>query len=198
MLKIPELLHGPVKDVRKKVSQAVRSFVAGASWSEAFESGAWVDVATTPGLLVLNGPAPLLSGEPHFNVFLPHLVLSESIRKGKLPEEKQQEALSASLVSPWGLLGVLSPVNQILVYPPRVHRPVLDSALQHWDVMNGVGPRYTVGLREGARLWDVTTNLHYVLAQVGVSNEQLRAPLPRGGLAALLPATYRGGGAGAS
>jgi hypothetical protein len=115
-------------------------------------------------------------------------MLLEAIRKGKATDHVLEPAVSACLSTPWGLLGVLAPVNQIVVYPPHLHRPVLKAAVKHWDALDDVGARYTVGLREGARLWDVTTNLHYVLAQVGVPQSQLRAPLPRGGLAAIVPA----------
>jgi hypothetical protein len=146
MLKIPAILHGPVPDVRRRVSRAVRSFVAGASWSEALEAASVVDMDSTPGLVVLNGPAPLLSGESHFQVFLPLAVLLEGLRKGKIPQPLKEKAVVESLDTPWGLLGVLAPINQLLVYPPHLHRPILKSALEHWEVLNGAGARYTVGL----------------------------------------------------
>jgi hypothetical protein len=67
-----------------------------------------------------------------------------------------------------------------------LHRPILQAAARWWDMLDSVGPCYTVGLREGVQLWDVTTNLHYVLEQVGLSNEQLHTPLPAGGLKAIV------------
>jgi len=187
-LEVPDLLHGVAKDVRRRAAVAVRSFVAGAPWDEAIAGGPATPVASIPGLLVLNGPSPLLGGDPHFHVFLPLMLVLHGVRDGKIPEAKRDEAVTASLATPWGLLGVIAPVNQLVVYPAARHRPVAAAAASFWGVLDGVGPRYTVGLREGARLWDVVTNLQYVLARLGVPEKRLRAPLPGGDLRAIVPA----------
>lgn len=186
-LTFPAVAYGPFAEVRRRVSAAVRRFAAGEPWHDALTAGDAVSPGTAPGLIVLAGPAPLLAGEPHFHAFLPLSLVLEGVRKGKIDEARKQEAVLESLSTPWGLLGILAPVNQMLVYPPALHRPILQAAVRWWDTLDSVGPRYTVGLREGARIWDVTTSLHYVLGQVGLSNEQLRAPLPAGGLRAIVP-----------
>ncbi len=187
-LVIPSIVYGDFENVRQRLSGAIRQFKEGRSWYDALNTQSMVSPETVPGLVVLNGPAPLLATEPHFHIFLPLSIILEEVRKGKLSELQKQQAFSDSLFTPWGLLGVIAPVNQMLVYPPELHKPILQAAIQWWHCLDALGPRYTVGLREGARLWNVTTNLHYVLGQIGLSNEQLRMPLPVGGLKAVIPA----------
>lgn len=187
VLAFPALEYGQFIAVRRRVSAAVRHFAAGEPWYQALAIEDIVLPDTAPGLIVLAGPAPLLGGESHFHAFFPLSLVLESARKGKINEARKQEVVYQSLSTPWGLLGILAPVNQILVYPPELHRPILQAAVHWWDTLDSVGPRYTVGLREGARLWDITTNLHYVLGQVGLSSEQLRVPLPAGGIRAIIP-----------
>lgn len=186
-LELPAIAYGPFADVRQRVSDAIRRFAAGEPWHEALAAGDAVAPGTSPGLIVLNGPAPMLEAELHFHAFLPLSLVLEGVQARKIDESRKRQAVQESLSTPWGLLSILAPVNQILVYPPELHRPILQAAVRWWDTLDAVGPRYTVGLREGAWLWNVTTNLHYVLGQVGLNNEQLRAPLPAGGLRAIIP-----------
>jgi hypothetical protein len=186
-MRVPALLHGLNSEVRRRISAAVRAFAGGRRWDEALGAESLVDVEATQALVVLNGPAPLLSTESHIHAYLPISLVLEAQRKGTLSEPRRQEAIEQALRTPWGLLGILAPANQLVVYPPAMHRAVLGAALEAWDTLDGIGKRYTVGLREGARLWDVTTNLHYVLARLGVDERTLSQPLPAGGLRAIAP-----------
>jgi len=119
-------------------------------------------------------------------MFLPLSILIDQVNKGKAPPEKLDEAMEACMSSPWGTLGVLAPKNQILVYPPRRHRLILQAVVSWWPRLD-IGSRYTVGMREGRRLWETVTNLQYLLGQVGVPIEAIRGRLPAGGLGAILP-----------
>jgi hypothetical protein len=58
--------------------------------------------------------------------------------------------------------------------------------LRDWDALDAIGARYTMGSRNGARLWDLPHLLKYVLARSGVAQADLVRPLPHGGVAALL------------
>lgn len=175
-LEFPPVLHGPARDVRRRLTAAVKAFVAGTPWNESIGAGPPIAVSTARGLIVLNGPAPLLAGEPHFQAFLPLLVLLEGVRKGNVPESKVEEAVSASLATAWGLLGVLSNPNQRVVLPPARHLPIARAALAHWGALTSIGPRYSAGLREGKELWEVPNNLGYVLGQLGVPADEINRP----------------------
>jgi hypothetical protein len=184
---IPALLYGPADEVRRRCGPAVRAFLGGASWADAFCAAGMVRATSVPGLLVLNGPAPLLGGEAHFQLFLPLALLLEAERRGRAAPDQRHAAAAASLEAPWALLGLLAPKNQMLVYPPQFHRPILHAAVSSWDALDSVGPRYSVGLREGARFWDLTSNLQYVLGQLGMQASALRTRLPDGGLKDFVP-----------
>jgi hypothetical protein len=187
-MQIPSILHGSYETARRHCAVAIRAFLGSRPWNDAISSAFTVDTEQVEGLVVLNGPAPLLAGEAHFQIFLPLAMLLEGVRKGRVAPGKRDEAVAASLSTSWGILGVLAPKNQLVVYPPALHRPILIATVASWPELDGIGPRYTVGLREGKRLWDVTTNLQYVLGQVGIDAARLRAPLAPGGLHAVIPA----------
>jgi hypothetical protein len=186
-MRIPLILHATSQTSRRLCTPAIRAFLRGQPWNDAISTSSMVEADSVEGLLVLNGPAPLLAGESHFQVFLPLSILLDEVRKGRADSSKLDEAVLASLSTPWGTLGVLAPRNQIVVYPPKLHGPILNAAVAWWDAFDALGPRFTVGLREGQRLWDTTTNLQYVLGQVGVDIARIRAPLPEQGLRAILP-----------
>lgn len=75
--------------------------------------------------------------------------------------------------------------NRSWLYPTARHEPFLHAALAAWDELDAVGARYYVAV-QGERLWSTPNNLHYVLGNMGVPNELLRAPLPPEGPRALL------------
>ena len=75
--------------------------------------------------------------------------------------------------------------SQSWAFPQERHEPFVHAAVAAWKDLDSVGPRYYAGA-QGERLWSVPNNLHYVLANMGVPTEVLRAPLPPGGPAALL------------
>ena len=90
-----------------------------------------------------------------------------------------------SLRTPWGILGLLSSDNQTWLIRRERHQPFLKSALAFWDELDAVGPRY-YWAGQGERLWGVARGLHYVLANMGVPNDMLRASLPPEGPCGLL------------
>ena len=54
-----------------------------------------------------------------------------------------------------------------------------------WDELDAVGPRYFNGV-QGQSLWTLPNSLHYVLGNMGVPHDLLRAPLTPEGPRALL------------
>jgi hypothetical protein len=185
-MQIPAVIYGTFADAKPRCAAAVRSFLKGQSWDDALSAASFVDSESNSSLFVMNGPAPLLGGEPHFHLFLPLALLLEQANKGKADPPRLEEAVTASLNSPWGTLGVLAPKNQMLVYAPHRHRPILNAASVWWPQLDAAA-RYSVGMQDGKRLWETVTNLQYLLGQVGVPIEVIRAPLPSHGLQAILP-----------
>ncbi len=191
---IPSLLHGPVREVRPAASRAVKAFVAGQPWQEAFGAER-TPVEALDGLVILDGPSPLLPGV-HIQLFLPFKLLVEAIVADRVAPERQEAVFTESLAEPWSTLGLLSPAARLLVLPPQRRRPVLDAAIRDWPAFEALGPRFTTGLAEGSTLWWAHSNLPYLLSEEGVPKMALAGPLPAGGPAALLADRDRTGRGG--
>lgn len=181
----PALTYGLYRDVNLRVGKAVTAISKGASLADALCTEGWLDAAAVPGLCVLNGPSPLLGGEPHHNLWLPWLRLETAADHGRLSAAREEELFHESLQSPWGTIGLIAQANQIWLYPQARHRPLLDAALRHWDEIDGRGAWYSNGARQGDVLWALPSNVKYVLANLGVPTDVLNQPLPSGGLATL-------------
>jgi hypothetical protein len=67
---VPRFVHGLTRDVKKESLRRIRLLKKGATWAEAM-ADELVDVATLPGLIVLDGPSPNLGFEPHTHIYSP-------------------------------------------------------------------------------------------------------------------------------
>ena len=179
-MKLPRALCGTAKDVSSLCRKHVIRFLRGGDWLDLQSD--LVEDEKVSGLLILNGPAPLLNSEPHVHVYAPFWELGRVIDAEKTTQEETVRAFDAALAQPWSLLGLLSQANYRWLQEPGRAQRFLSSMSEHWKVLDEVGPRYTMGSRNGQALWDLPHLLKYVLANRGVTPSQLTAPLPQGGL----------------
>ncbi len=186
---IPRLLYGRYSEVKARSAKVVTALARGRSWEEAFGTTDLVDTATTPGLVVVDGPSPLVGGAPHFNCYVPWKQLPEAIWKGRIAKEQEEQLFERSLAAPWSLLGLFG--QHPWIWPEHRRRPFLHAALAAWNEIASVGPRFSDGSNDGSDLWSVANTIKFVLANMGLSNDTLRAPLPPGGLAALVAIAER-------
>ncbi|HEY1752781.1 MAG TPA: hypothetical protein VGG29_16100 [Caulobacteraceae bacterium] len=182
---IPALLHGLDDVVDARCEALIERLAGGAGWDEAVGPER-LDTRDTPGLLVLNGPSPMLAGTAAFQCYLPHFRVRDAVGQGRLAADVEAAVFAASLLTPWGVVGLLAPANVIWAHAPDRRRPLLAAALRHWPALAAEDGRYTVGAPRGQPLWDTTNNLKHVLANLGVPLPALQAPLPPGGLDALV------------
>jgi hypothetical protein len=145
-----------------------------------------LDTSQVAGLLVLNGPSPLIGGTSHFQCYLPLLTIEKALIEKRLSPEVGNKIFEASLESPWGVLGLLSPANVMWLASPEKYKPFLKAVFQFWSLLYAERDRYSAGLEYGQDLWSIQTNLKYVLANIGVSTAILKAALPGGGLESLI------------
>lgn len=182
-MQLPRALCGTAKAVASTYRRRVTAFAKGGPW---LDDDALIDAAAAPGLIALNGPAPLLADEDHVHAYAPFWELGRALDGGKLTLDGAARAFDEALTAPWALLGLLSQVNYRWFHDAGRAGRFLDAMIAAWPALDGVGPRYTMGSREGQRLWALPHLLKFVLAQRGVASAQLTAPLPAGGLAALI------------
>lgn len=181
-MEIPALFYGRYAEVDAACREVVAGLAGGESWAGAMDD-APIDTQDRPGLLVLNGPSPLLGGTAQFQCYLPHFQIRSAVGQKKLSADVEAEVFAGSLQTAWGVLGLLAPANVMWVYPRERYEPLVAASRRYWDVLDAEGPRYSVGMPTGQLLWSVPTNLKYVLANLGVPPAVLRSPLPPGGLA---------------
>ncbi len=177
---IPRSLCGTAKDVASAWRKHVTRFLRGAAWLSQDET--MVEVDSAPGLIILNGPAPLLSNDEHVHAYAPFWELGRALDAERISLEQAAPAFDAALREPWSILGLLSQANYRWLQDPSRAERFLSSITGHWGTLDGVGPRYTMGSRSGQPLWDLPHLLKFALASRGVSTAVLSLPLPPGGL----------------
>jgi hypothetical protein len=163
----------------------VKRLVRGEGLIDVMTKDGMLDVAEHPGLLVLNGT--VLGGAPHFHCGLPWMPLWQALfdRRVNADPAVNDAIFEASLSVPWGVLGLLPYENHPWLIPETRFEPFIEATLRVWDELDAVGPRYYAAV-EGKRLWLVANTLHFVLANMGVPHDLLRAPLPVEGPRGLL------------
>ena len=179
---IPAIQYGDIDDVRKRMRTTVKRLLRGEELVAVMTEDGLLDVAEHPGYLVLAGR--VLSGAPHFHCTLPWTPLWQALLE-QSDDGVNDVLFSAALQVPWGVLGLLPYENHPWLIPESRFEPFLEAVLGFWGELDAVGARYYAAL-EDKPLWDVTSTLHYVLANLGVPQDRLRAPLPPGGPRALL------------
>lgn len=184
-MQLPSLLYGPYAQVASAVRKAITKIARGSALSEAF-AGDLVDVQSVPGLLLLAGPNPLLSNDRHFQLYLPHSMLSQAIARKRIAVDETETLFHQSLQADWSLLGLASQPNVIWVYSQHRHAPFLNAVEMKWESFEAVGPKYSVGLATGQLLWNLPSNIKYALFHSGVPETELNSPLPLSGIKGLL------------
>ena len=184
-MEIPDLLYGRYAEVNARCRKLVSRLARGVAWSEAVD-GPLVDTQDRPGLLVLNGPSPILGGAAHFQCYLPHFRVRNAVGQRRLSADVEAAVFATSLETPWGFLGLLAPANVMWVHARERYGPLLQAGLRYWSILDAEGARYSVGMAAGQPLWSVQNNLKYVLANLGVPIAALQVPLPPRGLSELI------------
>jgi hypothetical protein len=182
---LPAVQYGDVTDVKMRMRSIVKRLMRGEDLIGVMTKDGVLEVAEHPGMLVLDGI--VARGEPHFHCALPWMPLWQALfdRRVKADPALNDGIFEASLSVPWGVLGLLPYENHPWLIPEARFKLFVQAVLKVWDELDAVGPRYYSAV-EGKRLWSLPNTLHYVLANMGVPNAVLRAPLPAEGPRALL------------
>lgn len=184
---LPAIQYGDWKAVKRRMRKVVTELIRGAPLNEVMTGDGMIDPSEHPGFLVLSGI--MLGPAPNFHCFMPWKIAFDAmfdLRTVPTALSPLEDAtFEASLQTPWGVLGLLATDSQAWLTRRVRHEPFLHAALSAWNELDSIGARYYAAV-QGERLWSIPNNLHYVLANMGVPNEILRAPLPPEGPRALL------------
>jgi hypothetical protein len=183
---VPQSLCGRSKQVAALWRRRATALARGAPWID--PDAALIDAGAAPGLILLNGASPLFGSDDNVHAYAPLWVLGHALERGRVARDVAAAAFAAALARPWSVLGALSQACYRWVDDAALADRFLAAMIRDWDALDALGARYTMGSRQGARLWDLPHVLKYVLARRGVAQADLLRPLPPGGLAALASA----------
>ena len=175
----PAVQYGERTIVSKRMRRIVRRITRGESIVAVMSEDGLLEVGAHAGWIMVGG----LAGGTNFHCFMPWQTLWQ-----KPPEDPgiMDAIFRDSLSVSWGVLGLLAFDNTPWFFADEErYEPFLDAALSVWDELDVVGPRYYVAV-QGKSLWSIPNSLHYILANMGVPHDLLRAPLPPEGPRALL------------
>lgn len=184
---LPTIQYGTWPDVKRRMNKVVRQLKRGAGLVELMTADGVIDTEKTPGMLVMI--RSILGPVSNFHCFAPWRPAEDPLHDLRtdptVPAPEEEAMFVASLLTPWGVLGLMGSDTTSWVWRKERHQPFLHAALKFWDELDAVGPRYYV-VGQGERLWRVASTLKYVLANMGVPKDVLNEPLPPGGPRVLL------------
>ena len=183
---LPAMFYGLYRDVKKETSKVVTQMRRGKDWIALVEAGGMLDPETTPGMIVLDGPSPIIGGSPHFQAWLLWSQLER--REETISSDLCQQVFEQSLTRPWATLGLVAIGNSFWFIERKRLRPFLRAIRQYWELFAAVGCRYTDGSSWPVELWSLPNGVSHVLAKLGIPNEKLDH-LPPGGIDELIDET---------
>lgn len=181
-MRVPRVLIGTVDMVARAAAPWSRVCLEEGHWPG--DDGLGVDPAEDGLSVMLGPPARLLENDPGCHTYWPALDLTRAVVEEDVSPLAEQDAFERWLEEDWSLAGLLAPVNVAWFRQPTRFRPFLAAVVERWDALTSLGPLYSDGATAGP-LWSLNTTLTYLLSNMGLPPERLRAPLPPGGLAAL-------------
>ena len=177
-MNIPKLFYGTYKDVLSRCRPIINGLAKGKSVDRLF-TGPFQNTLDCEGLLILNGPNPLLGSGLHFHVYLPLLLIDSVIMKKELDISIEEKTFTSFCCHTWSTLSLISPANLIWLHPVERHLPFLSACLKNWDNYESEPEKFTEGSIQGKRLWSIVTNVKHILARQGMSSELLNADIPK-------------------
>lgn len=182
---LPAVQYGDWSAVKKRMRKIVTRIKRGESIVDVMTEDGMLDVANHAGMVIVGGLVH--TGWTNFHCFVPWRPLRDALWDIRVTPDPalQAKIFDESLRVPWGVLGLLSHESQVWFFDEARFEPFLHAAIAAWDEFDSIGPRYFSAV-QGTTLWSIPNNLHYVLANMGVPHDLLRAPLPDEGPRGLL------------
>ncbi len=185
-MRFPSFLYGRYAEVTKACGRVLSALGRGRRLEDCVE--AWIELPPASGLIVMDGPSPLMGSGENVHAFA--LTSGLGKRQEKLPEVHARW-FEISLEAPWSALGLLSQ-HAYQYIPDERLLPLLDRLAVYWPELDAVGARYTSGTQGGKSLWHAGTKIMFALGRQGLPQERFRQPIGAGGLAAVMRATPGG------
>ena len=182
---VPRFVHGLTRDVKKESLRRIRLMKRGARWSEAM-ADELVDVATLPGLVVVNGPGVLMGFDPQTHIYSPFFwgwrTCLDWYYSRDPHDTRYQDALHTIFLdavrTPWGVLGMIADWHWTL--NSTHHWPYVQAVERHWDELVAIGDRFTTGSTTPMPLWYLMDSPAKSLFALGFPPDEYEALSPQG------------------
>lgn len=186
---IPAFLYGRFQEVKAACRRKVTQLKRGAEWSDLADE--FIDTRDREGLLVLDGPSPLMGGASHFHVFAMAYAIDNAVPR-RLPQSVFTTLFEPMIHTSWGFLVPTGQRAYSFFDAPGHQQRYLHLAIRWWPELEAEGARYSMGLPEPKHLWNMPTNIQHCMAREGLPKELFREPIPEGGIAELVGMTRAG------
>jgi hypothetical protein len=191
---VPELLYGIFRDVKRDCNKLIKHIVAGESWERTVGSLPLIDLQQKEGLIFLDGTPSCFKGQLSYHSYLLLYEARLGNHSDLLTHSMEDVMFLNALKTCWGTLSLIGIANQGWLRQHRSfsfdewrikrYEPFLEACVNYWDELSTLDHRYDTAFQKG--LWNEHTTLKYVLANMGVPTDILRASLPSEGLPKLV------------
>lgn len=147
---IPSTFYGLYREVKPRCRKIVTKLKRGATWEAVFAEDTYLDTQMHPNShIVTSGPNPSYGFEPHFHCYVLHREIHLAIIYRKMSLERYEDIFTASLKTPWGLIGLFDPEPSGwlrrfpggIIIEDRLSL-FLSACLEIWDIFDAEGRKY--------------------------------------------------------
>jgi hypothetical protein len=182
-MKLPAFLYGRYAEVNPRCRKLVAAFAKGARWDDL--AGDMVETRNAAGLIVLEGPSKTFDDADHFQCFVPARAVHDAVMNDRLPDTIYRDVAQQWMASAWGVLALLGQDGRGFPGPDQ-YIAFLRAFLRCWNEFAAEGKRYSYGTHDARELWTMPTSIGYVLGQMGIPLQTLRARQSADDLLALI------------
>jgi hypothetical protein len=147
---IPSTFYGLYREVKPRCRKIVTKLKRGTTWETIFAEDTYLDTQMySNSHIVMSGPNPNYGFEPHFHCYVLHREIDLAIVYQKMNPKCYEDIFTASLKTPWGLLGLFAPEPSgwlrrfpgSIIIEDRLSR-FFSACLESWDVFDAEGRKY--------------------------------------------------------
>jgi hypothetical protein len=171
---LPNFIYGLHKAVKKRCEKLGKTVTSREDYLEKILSMGMRDTATDAGeLLLVDGADQLMSKEMCYHLRYPLMMVWGEQPPGPVKYSLIGDIFEESIKTAWGTLLLTPRICSTYMRDNARCRAYIRAVFAHWDEINSVGPRYSLGLYDGKPLLEVDTMIQKAIVLFyGMTNEE--------------------------
>jgi hypothetical protein len=198
-MKLPLVLYGQYKEVRKEGLKMIRKIRKGAALRDIEELKTTVDPQDYSGLLILGGPITSYAHQDHFQCFIITGLLDEDLTWDRIPQPRYPELFSELIATDWGVLSLMANLgpgegwsNRFVRYRDFERwREFLEAVLKRWEDFKTYGERFRSGTEKPRDITMAAGILLDAAIELGVKNPEARQIIASGDISSFKELLHR-------